>query len=301
MPPDVKVILLRCLSFHIDRADGGAVTKDEVWDPNRETLTDCPLSAAEEVRYRSFDGRSIQGWLLKPPGFDPSGKYPLVVAIHGGPHASYGNSFTHELQMFAGRGYAVLYTNPRGSTGYGEEFARVIQHKWPGDDIKDVLAGIDEVARRPWIDSRRVGVWGGSGGGLMTTWIVTQTTRFRAAVAWYPVTNWITHAMSADNGYYIASVYRKGMPWDHLDDYVSHSPLFRANSVTTPTMIITGDEDYRTPVAQSQEFYRALKVRGVDTVFVRVPGESHGLGKRTSHRVAAIAHTVAWLDKYLKP
>jgi dipeptidyl aminopeptidase/acylaminoacyl peptidase len=255
-------------------------------DPNREWLSSCPPSAAEEVRYSSFDGREIQGWILKPPGFAVKTKYPLVVSMHGGPHAAYGSTFTHDLQMFAKRGYVVLYTNPRGSTGYGEEFGNMIQYQWPGDDIKDVLAGVDHIVQAGYVDARRMAVIGGSGGGLMTAWMIGHTDRFRAAVALYPVTNWITHVGSDDNGVLIAGVYRKGWPWENPQDYIQRSPLFYARDIKTPTMIITGEEDWRTPIAQSQEFFRALKVRGVDTVFVRVPGESHGIPKHPSHRVA---------------
>jgi dipeptidyl aminopeptidase/acylaminoacyl peptidase len=275
--------------------------QEMLYDPNAEFLRTCTFLQPEEVQYRSFDGRMIHGWILKPPRFDARKKYPLLVAIHGGPHAMYANNFQHDLQMFAGEGYVTLYTNPRGSTGYGEEFAKVIQHRWPGDDIKDVLSGVDHVVNLGYVDPARMGVIGGSGGGLMTSWTITQTDRFRAAVAWWPVTNWITHVGSADNGFYIGSVYRRGMPWEHPQDYIDHSPLFHVSKIQTPTMIITGEEDWRTPIAQSNEFYRALKIRGVDTVYVRMPGESHGSLKRTSHRVAVLVHSLAWLQRYLKP
>ena len=270
-------------------------------DPNRELMSGCALSKAEEIRYESFDGLKIQAWILKPPGFSPTRKYPLLVSIHGGPHGSYGNSFNQELQAFADHGYVVLYGNPRGSTGYGEAFGNIIQHKWPGDDIKDVLAGVDYMLKQGYTDSNRMVVIGGSGGGLMTSWMIGQTDRFRAAVAMYPVTNWFTHVGSADNGFYIASVYRKGMPWDDPEDYITHSPLFYAKNFKTPTMIITGEEDWRTPMAQSQELFRALKVRGVDTVLVRVPGESHGIRKRPSHQIATMVNSLAWFDKYIDP
>jgi dipeptidyl aminopeptidase/acylaminoacyl peptidase len=270
-----------------------------VADPNAEYLSGCRLPEAQEIWYESFDGTKVQGWVLHPTGFQPSQKYPLILSMHGGPHGAYGFSFNAELQMLAGHGYVVLYTNPRGSTGYGESFGNVIQHRWPGDDIKDVLSGVDLLVRSGSIDSARMAVTGGSGGGLMTCWMVTQTDRFRAAVAFYPVTNWFTHVGSADNGYYIASVYRKGMPWDDPADYIAHSPLFFAKKVTTPTMIITGEDDWRTPIAQSQEFFRALKVRGVDTVLVRVPGEGHGLTKRPSHQQESLVHMLAWLDRYI--
>jgi acylaminoacyl-peptidase len=260
----------------------------------------CRFRPAEELWYASFDDAKVQGWVVKPPGFDSARRYPLVVLIHGGPHGAYGNAFSDEFQMLAARGYVVLYTNPRGSTGYGEAFGNVIQHKWPGDDIKDVLAGVDHLVRAGYVDEHRMAVMGGSGGGLMTAWTITQTDRFKAAVALYPVTNWFTHVGTADNGFYIASVYRKGMPWDHPEDYMTHSPLFHVHRVKTPTMIITGQEDWRTTIAQSEEFYRALKVRGVESVFVRVPGESHGIRKHPSHRVQVSAHILAWLERHLQ-
>lgn len=269
-------------------------------DLNAGTLPGCNFSPAEEIWFRSFDNREIQGWILKPPHFSAAKKYPLLVSIHGGPHGMYGNNFNQELQMHAARGYVVFYSNPRGSTGYGEEFGNVIQHKWPGDDIKDILAGVDHLVKAGYVDQSRMAVMGGSGGGLMTAWIIGQTDRFRAAVSLYPVTNWFTHVGSGDNGFYIASVYRKGMPWDEPEDYIRHSPLFFANNFKTPTIIITGEEDWRTPIAQSQELFRALKVRGVDSVFVRVPGEGHGIRKFPSHRVAVLVHTMAWLDKYIQ-
>jgi dipeptidyl aminopeptidase/acylaminoacyl peptidase len=270
-------------------------------DPNGEALSGCILSDAEEVWYPSFDGAKIQGWILKPPEFDSGRHYPVLVSIHGGPHGSYGPSFNPELQAFADHGYVVLYTNPRGSTGYGEAFGNSIQHNWPGDDIRDILAGVDFVLKKGYADADRMGVIGGSGGGLMTAWMIGHTDRFRAAVALYPVTNWFTHVGSGDNGFYIASVYRKGMPWEYPEDYITHSPLFYASRFKTPTLIITGEEDWRTPIAQSQELFRALKERGVETVLVRVPGESHGIRKRPSHKVATLVHAMAWLDKHIDP
>lgn len=268
-------------------------------DPNASFLMGCALSHAEEIWYPSFDGRRIQGWILKPPGFAEEKKYPLVLSIHGGPHGMSAVNFQHELQMYAAKGYVALYTNPRGSTGYGEEFGNIIQHKWPGDDIKDILAGVDAMIGRGYVDAGRMAVMGGSGGGLMTAWMIGQTDQFRAAVSLYPVTNWFTHAGSDDNGFYISSIYRKGMPWEEPEDYMRHSPLFYAKNFKTPTMIITGEDDWRTPIAQSNELFRALKVRGVDTVFVRVPDEPHGLRRHPSHRLAAMVHGMAWIEKYL--
>jgi dipeptidyl aminopeptidase/acylaminoacyl peptidase len=270
-----------------------------LWSPNEHSVKGCPFVPATEVWYPAADGKQIQGWVLKPPGFSSSRKYPLIVSMHGGPHGMYGLTFMHDLQMLAARGYVVLYTNPRGSIGYGEAFGNIIQHKWPGDDLQDVLSGVDYLIGKGYVDSERLGVTGGSGGGLMTCSMVTRTNRFKAAVALYPVTNWFTHVGTGDNGYYIASVYRKGMPWLNAQDYIDRSPLFAASKVRTPTMIITGEDDWRTPIAQSQEFYRALKVQGVDTVFIRVPGEAHGIRRYPSHRANVIAQTLAWFGKYL--
>lgn len=280
-------------------ASPGGLPGKALWNPNEHSAAGCPFVPAEEVWYPAPDGRRIQGWILKPPSFDPSRKYPLIVSMHGGPHGMYGTTFMHDLQMYAARGYVVLYTNPRGSTGYGEEFGNTIQHKWPGDDLQDVLSGVDHLIALGHVDGARMGVTGGSGGGLMTCGMVTRTDRFRAAVALYPVTNWFTHVGTGDNGYYIASVYRQGMPWLSPQDYIDRSPLFAASKVRTPTMIITGEDDWRTPIAQSQEFYRALKVQGVDTVLIRVPGESHGIRRYPSHRANVIAETQAWFQKYL--
>ena len=277
----------------------GGLPGKVLWNPNEEFAAGCPFVPAEEVWYPARDGRRIQGWTLKPPSFNPARKYPLIVSMHGGPHGMYGTTFMHDLQMYAARGYVVLYTNPRGSTGYGEEFGNLIQHKWPGDDLQDVLSGVDHLIGLGYVDRARLGVTGGSGGGLMTCGMITRTERFKAAVALYPVTNWFTHVGVGDNGYYIASVYRQGMPWLNVQDYIDRSPLFAVSKVRTPTMIITGEDDWRTPIAQSQEFYRALKVQGVDTVLIRVPGESHGIRRYPSHRANVIAETLAWFQKYL--
>ena len=168
----------------------------------------------------------------------------------------------------------------------------------PATTFKTFLAGVDHLIKLGYVDESRMGVTGGSGGGLMTCSMVTVTDRFKAAVSLYPVTNWFTHVGTGDNGFYIASVYRQGMPWLHAQDYIDRSPLFAASKVRTPTMIITGEDDWRTPIAQSQEFYRALKVQGVDTVLIRVPGESHGIRHYPSHRANMIGHTLAWFQKY---
>ena len=268
---------------------------------NDSLLADRAVGEVEEVTYHSFDDRPIQGWIVRPPGFDSSQKYPLILDIHGGPHAMYGMEFNHQMQMFAARGFAVLYVNPRGSTGYGEEFGDMIHKKYPGDDFKDLMAGVDMMLAKGYIDPKRLAVTGGSGGGLLTAWIIGHTDRFAAAVSQYPVTNWITQVGTADGGYYHAASWMGGMPWENPQQYIEHSPIFFANNFKTPTMVITGEADLRTPMAQSEELYFALKAQKVDAVLVRIPDEPHGIrGAHPSHRVAKVEHILGWIEKYTK-
>lgn len=267
---------------------------------NAGLLAAREVGKVEELQWKSFDGKEIQGWVIYPPGFDAAQKYPLILDIHGGPHAMYGVEFNHQMQIFAARGYVVLYSNPRGSTGYGEEFGNIIHGKYPGDDYKDLMAGVDAIVAKGFIDPKRLMVTGGSGGGLLTAWTVTQTARFAAAVSQYPVTNWITQTGSSDIGL-VMMRWMKAAPWENPQQYIDRSPVFFANKVKTPTMILTGEEDWRTPIGQSEEFYFALKANNVDTVLVRVPKEPHGIrGAYPSHRVAKIEHILAWFDKYAK-
>ena len=279
-------------------AAGGAPVR--LTDSNGSLLAAHPLGAVEEIRYPSFDGRSIQGWIIKPPDFDPAKKYPLILDIHGGPHAMYGIEFNHQMQMYAARGFVVLYTNPRGSTGYGESFANIIHGSYPGDDYRDLMAGVDAVLAKGYVDPKKLCVTGGSGGGILTAWIVTRTNRFAAAVSQYPVINWFTQTGSADIGL-LMTRWMKSMPWENPKQYIDHSPLFFADKVTTPTMLITGEEDWRTPIGQTEEFYFALKARKVDTVMVRIPREPHGIrGAFPSHRIAKVEHILGWFAKYVQ-
>ena len=265
---------------------------------NEALLAANAPGAVEEIRYPSFDGKSIQGWVIKPPKFDPARKYPLILDIHGGPHAMYGVEFNWQMQVYAARGYVVLYTNPRGSTGYGEEFGNVIHARYPGDDYKDLMAGVDAVVAKGYIDPQRLYVTGGSGGGILTAWIVTQTDRFRAAVSQYPVINWFTQAGASDIPL-VTHRWMKGTPWQNPQQYMSRSPLFFADKVKTPTMLLTGEEDWRTPIAQTEEFYVALKTRGVETVMVRFPQEPHGIrGAFPSHWVAKVEYILGWFDQH---
>ena len=285
------------VTFPVDRpAEVARLTSS-----NDSLLADRDIGQVEAITYDSFDGRPIQGWIIKPPGFDAAKKYPLILDIHGGPHSMYGVEFNHQMQMYAARGFVVLYTNPRGSTGYGEEFGNIIHTKYPGDDFKDLMTGVDVMLGKGYIDAKRLGVTGGSGGGLLTAWIIGHTDRFAAAVSQYPVTNWITQVGTADGGYHHAASWMKSMPWENPRQYMEHSPVFFAQNFKTPTMVITGEADLRTPIAESEELYFALKVRKVDAVLVRIPDEPHGIrGAHPSHRIAKVEHILGWIEKYTK-
>jgi dipeptidyl aminopeptidase/acylaminoacyl peptidase len=259
------------------------------------------MNEPEEIWYSSFDGRKIQGWILKPPSFDASKKYPLILQIHGGPHSAYGNTFTHEFQWMAAKGYVVLYTNPRGSSNYGQEFGNVIQHNYPGDDYKDLMAGVDEILKKGYIDESRLGVTGGSGGGLLTNWTVTQTTRFKAAVSQRDISDWSNFWYTADFTLFLPTWFRKA-PFEDPADFAKRSPITHAAKIQTPMMFILGDEDYRTPpAAGGEELFRALKYLKRPTVMVRFPGENHELSRsgRPWHRIERLQHIVGWFDKYL--
>lgn len=283
------------VTFLVDQPEGAK----RLTASNDSLLADRKIGSVEEIVYDSFDGRSMQGWIVKPPDFDAAKKYPLLLDIHGGPHAMYGIEFNHQRQVFAGRGFVVLYTNPRGSTGYGEEFGNIIHTKYPGDDYQDLMTGVEVVLKKGYIDPRRLAVTGGSGGGLLTAWIIGQTARFAVAVSQYPVTNWITQAGTADSGYIHAAVWMKAMPWENPEQYLKRSPIFYAKNFKTPTMVITGEQDLRTPMAESEELYFALKAQRVPAVLVRIPDEPHGIrGAHPSHRIAKMEHILGWIGKY---
>ena len=267
---------------------------------NESLLSQYQLSPVEELTFDSFDGKNMQGWIIKPPNFDPSKKYPFILDIHGGPHAMDGVSFKHEFQIQAAHGYVVLYMNPRGSTGYGEEFGNIIHTHYPGDDYKDLMIGVDKMVEMGYIDPKKLCVTGGSGGGLLTAWTIGHTDRFAAAVSQYPVTDWITQAGTADGGYTHSALWMKTLPWDDPKQFIEHSPIFFAKNFKTPTMVITGEADRRTPIAESEELYFALKAQKVPAVLVRVPDESHGIRGHNSHYIDKIEYILAWMEKYTK-
>ena len=268
---------------------------------NEELFKDIRQSEPEEIWYRAFDGKQIQGWILKPPDFDANRKYPLILEIHGGPHSAYGNVYTHEFQWMAAKGYVVLFTNPRGSTSYGQEFGNIIQYRYPGDDYRDLMAGVDEMLKKGYIDANRLGVTGGSGGGLLTNWTITQTQRFKAAVAQRDIADWYGFWFTADFTLFQPTWFRKA-PWEDPQDFAARSPITHVASVTTPLMLVLGDQDYRTPPADGGEMmFRALKYRKIPTVMVRFPRENHELSRsgEPRHRVERLQHIVGWMDQWL--
>ncbi|MBO6574972.1 MAG: S9 family peptidase [Rhodothermales bacterium] len=266
---------------------------------NEDLLGARELGEVEEIWYdSSFDDRRVHGWIITPPGFDPSQKYPLILEIHGGPFSSYGPHFSAEAQLYASKGYVVLYTNPRGSTSYGAEFGNLIHHAYPGNDYDDLISGVDAVLERGYVDENQLYVTGGSGGGVLTSWIIGKTDRFRAAVVQKPVINWYSFVLNADGLSTFWKYWFPGPPWEHQDHYMARSPISLIGNVTTPTMLITGEVDYRTPMSETEQYYGALKIKGVEASLVRVPDASHGIASRPSNLIAKTGHVLAWFDKY---
>ena len=265
---------------------------------NQELLTQEKPGHVEEFWFESSkDNRKVQGWIVHPPDFDPAKKYPLVLEIHGGPFADYGDRFDFEKQVLASKGYVVLYTNPRGSTSYGEDFANLIHHAYPGDDFYDLNSGVDVVIAKGYIDTNNLFVTGGSGGGVLTCWTIEHTERFRAAASLYPVINWYSFALTSDIPF-ITKYWFPGLPWDNTDNYMQRSLTNLVAKVKTPTLVMTGEADYRTPISEAEQFYEALKLLNVETVLVRVPEEPHGIGRRPSHHIAKMLYIAGWFEQH---
>ena len=262
-------------------------------------LDERSIGALEEINFdSSADHRHMQGWIVKPAGFDPAKKYPFVLEIHGGPFAMYAPSFAAEIQLYASAGYVVLYMNPRGSTGYGEEFANLIHHDYPNKDYDDLMSGVDAVVGRGYVDTQRLFVTGGSGGGVLTAWIVGHTDRFRAAVVVKPVINWTSFVLTGDMNNYFYRYWFGEFPWDDMQAYWKRSPLAYVGNVKTPTMLMTGEVDYRTPSSEAEQFYQALKLRKIDTALVRVPNASHDISARPSLLIDKAAYVLAWFKSH---
>ncbi|MBI3409200.1 MAG: S9 family peptidase [Planctomycetes bacterium] len=266
---------------------------------NQGLLDQRSLASTEEIRWKSsYDKREIHGWIVKPPNFDANRKYPLILEIHGGPFANYGPRFALENQQFAAAGYVVFYTNPRGSTSYGEEFGNLIHHAYPGNDYDDLMSGIDAVVAKGYIDRKKLFVTGGSGGGVLTAWIVGKTDRFAGAVVGKPVINWYSFVLTSDAYPFFSKYWFPGPPWEHAEHYLKRSPLSLVGNVKTPTMVVTGEEDYRTPISESEQYYQALKLRKVDTALVRIPGASHDYSARPSQAMARTACVLKWFETH---
>ena len=271
----------------------------QITDFNADILEYKTLGETKEVwATSSHDSTKIQGWLVTPPNYDPDKKYPLILEIHGGPFANYGDRFSPEIQLMASKGYAVLYTNPRGSTSYGADFANLIHHDYPGNDYHDLISIVDHViANEPYIDENRLFVTGGSGGGVLTSWIIGNTDRFKAAVVAKPVINWYSWALTADISGVVDSWF-PGMPWEHEEHFMKRSPISLVGNVSTPTMLLTGEQDYRTPMSESEQYYQALKLRKVPSALVRIQGAGHGIANRPSNLLAKVGYITHWFGKW---
>ncbi len=280
-------------------APGG--TQRRLTDINAKLWSQLDVTMPEEVTYASFDGTRIQAWVQKPRDFDARRTYPLILDIHGGPHTAYGWIFDHEFQWMAARGYVVLYPNPRGSTSYGQEFGNIIQYHYPGDDYRDLMAGVDELLKRGYVDQKKLGVTGGSGGGVLTNWTVTHTDRFAAAVSQRDISNWACWWYTADVTLFQPNWF-KAPPFQDAQDYANRSAITYVQNIRTPMMFVLGQQDYRTPPqCGGEELFRALKFLKRPTVLVEFPRETHELSRSGEpwHRIERLDHIVGWFDKWM--
>jgi dipeptidyl aminopeptidase/acylaminoacyl peptidase len=246
----------------------------------------------------SVDDFKVHGWIIYPPDYEEGTAYPMILEIHGGPYQNYGPRFTPELQLMASQGYVVVYTNPRGSTSYGPEFASYINFNYPSEDHDDLMDAVDYVIERGIADPNNLFITGGSGGGVLTTWAIAKTDRFAAAVASKPVINWHSIALTADIYPFFTKYWFTAMPWEDPEQYLDRSPLMKVGNVNTPTMLLTGEEDYRTPMSESEQYYNALKLREVDAALVRFPDTPHNLVGRPSNLIRLVGHITGWFDRY---
>jgi len=277
----------------------GAQTR--ITDFNEKLWSQLNLTAPEEINYTSFDGKRIQGWIQKPPDFDASKKYPLILDIHGGPHTAYGWVFDHEFQWMAAKGYVVFYPNPRGSTSYGQEFGNIIQYHYPGDDYRDLMVGVDELLKRGYIDPKKLGVTGGSGGGVLTDWTITHTDRFAAAVSQRDISNWASWWYTADFTLFQPEWF-KAPPFEDPQDYNNRSAITFVKNIHTPALFVLGQSDYRTPQdSGGEQLFRALKYMKRPTSMVVFPRETHELSRSGEpwHRIERLEYIVGWFDKWM--
>jgi dipeptidyl aminopeptidase/acylaminoacyl peptidase len=266
-------------------------------DVNSDVLGNKRLAQVEEFWYTSTGGARVQGWVVKPAGFDPHKKYPLIMEIHGGPHAMYGVGFNYMFQNFAANGYVVLYTNPRGSTGYGTAFGNAIERAYPGVDYDDLMAGVDTVVARGYVDPQRMYVGGCSGGGVLSSWVIGHTTRFAAAAVRCPVIDWLSFAGQTDIPLFTYNFFDAPF-WEKPEQWLKQSSLMYVGNVKTPTLVMTGELDMRTPMPQSEEYYSALKMRGIEAVLLRFAGEYHGTGSKPSNFMRTQLYMMSWYQKH---
>jgi dipeptidyl aminopeptidase/acylaminoacyl peptidase len=296
--------------FYSRMTDPGQIYLKNLESGNSHQLTDLnnwfkevDLGEVEEVWFQGRDANDLQGWILKPPGFDPAQKYPSILEIHGGPMGQYGYFFMHEFYYLAAQGYVVYFSNPRGGQGYGEEHTRAIFGNWGDADYADLMSWVDLVKAQPYIDPARMGVTGGSYGGYMTLWVIGHTHQFKAAVAQRVVSNFTSMWGSSDMNWQFSALVGDPAPVDDIETAWNHSPVKYLKDATTPTLIIHSEDDNRCPIEQGEQAFVTLKVKaGVDTEMVRFPGEPHGLSRvgRTDRRIARLNHILRWMDKYLK-
>ena len=282
----------------------GVGTDTELTSHNQAFIDEVYLSPAEEIRFQSAAGdREIQGWVLTPAGVKAGSgvKHPAIIQIHGGPHGMYGLGMFHEMQLMVAKGYIVLYTNPRGSAGYGEDFTTTTRGRWGESDMPDIMGGLDALLARGDVDPARVGVTGGSYGGYLTNWLVGHTDRFRAAVTQRCVSNFYSFYGTSDIGWTFGEHESGGTPWADADKLLRYSPISYVDSIHTPLLIIHNEQDLRCPIEQAEQMFTFLKRLGRETEFVRIPGESHDLSRTgtPSRRLARLHHLVGWFDRYL--
>ncbi|HEX4933228.1 MAG TPA: S9 family peptidase, partial [Gemmatimonadaceae bacterium] len=268
-----------------------------ITDINADFTADKQLGSVEEVWYTSTGGTKVQGWIVKPPNFDTKQKYPMLLEIHGGPQGMYGVGFDPMWHAFAGAGFVVLYTNPRGSTGYGNAFMTAIDKNYPGPDYDDLMAGVDTVVGRGYVDPGQLYVAGCSGGGILTSWVITHTTRFAGAAVRCPITNWTSMAGGSDVPLFSHSFFDRPF-WESPKEWLEKSPVFHAGKVKTPTLFMTGVLDLRTPIPQSEELYSALKLLGVPTTMLRFEEEWHGTESRPSNWMRTMLYMQSWFGRY---
>ena len=274
---------------------GGVIT--QLTHVNEDMLSRIKLGDVERITYTSTSGTKVDGWVVKPPGFDPAKKYPLIMEIHGGPHGAYNVGFGYQWQNFAANGYVVLYTNPRGSTGYGSAFGNAIMHAYPSVDYDDLMAGVDTVVKRGYIDTQSMYVGGCSGGGVLSSWVIGHTNRFAAAAVRCPVIDWLSFAGQTDVPLFTYNFFDKPF-WEAPEQWLKQSPLMYVGNVTTPTVVMTGELDRRTPMPQSEEYYAALKMRGIPSALLRFEGEFHGTSSKPSNFLRTQLYMMSWYKQW---